>query len=58
MHKIDNGEMRASSFPPNWVFRLGILILYFYCQYIVHIIHITGSTHFLCGVFISVECWW
>ena len=30
MYKMDNGEMRASSFPPNW--GLGILILYFYGQ--------------------------
>ena len=60
MHKMDIGEMRASSFPPHWGLRLAILILYFYCQQSIpslHIIHITGSTHFLCGVFISVECW-
>ena len=58
MHEMDNAEMRASSFSPN--LGLGILKLYFYCQQsipLLHIIHITGSTHFLCGAFISVECW-
>ena len=58
MHKMDNGEIKGSSSPPNW--GLCILILSFYYQHSIpslHTIHITGGTHFLCGVFISVECW-
>ena len=57
MDKMDNGKMRASSFPPNW--RLGILILY--CQHSIpsfHHIHIASIlcyvlvwNIYLCGVF-------